>query len=85
MIGNLVIYAHLHIFRYADFLLIVEELLIDFRDIIGEHSGANMAHAVYETLCSFGLKGRVSRQILFTMALLFIACTDHGYQQRQCN
>ena len=53
----------LHILQYTDYLLIAEELLIDFRDIIGEHSSANMAHAVYETLCSFGLKGRVSQQI----------------------
>jgi hypothetical protein len=54
----------LRIFQCADYLLLIaEELLIDFRDIIGEHSGANMAHTVYETLCSFGLKGRVSQQI----------------------
>ena len=53
----------LHILQCADYLLIAEELLIDFRDIIGEHSGANMAHAVYETLYFFGLKGWVSQQI----------------------
>ncbi|KAJ8581378.1 hypothetical protein M405DRAFT_699889, partial [Rhizopogon salebrosus TDB-379] len=36
-----------------------EELLIDFRELIGEHSGENMAQAVFETLDLFGLKGRV--------------------------
>jgi hypothetical protein len=38
----------------------VEEVLIDFREIIGEHSGENLAHAVWETLELYGLKGRIS-------------------------
>ena len=37
-----------------------EELLIDFRELVGVHSGENLAHAVYETLDDYGLKGRVS-------------------------
>lgn len=37
----------------------VEELLIDFRELIGAHTGENMADAVYETLNLYGLKGRV--------------------------
>lgn len=41
------------------FLLFTEELLIDFREMIGEHSGANMAHAVFETMETYGLVGRV--------------------------
>ncbi|KAG1906511.1 uncharacterized protein F5891DRAFT_941811, partial [Suillus fuscotomentosus] len=36
-----------------------EELLIDFCELIGEHSGENMAQAVFETLELFGLKGQV--------------------------
>jgi hypothetical protein len=40
--------------------MISEELLIDFRELVGEHSGENLAHAVYETLNLYGLKGRVS-------------------------
>jgi hypothetical protein len=36
-----------------------EELLIDFRELIGEHSSENMAQAVFETLDLFGLKGWV--------------------------
>jgi hypothetical protein len=36
-----------------------EELLIDFRELIGEHSGENMAEAVWETLKRYGLENRV--------------------------
>ncbi len=36
-----------------------EEILIDFRELIGEHSGVNMAAAVWETLQKYGLIGRV--------------------------
>lgn len=35
-----------------------EECLIDFRELIGEHSGENMAAAVWETVEKFGLGGR---------------------------
>ncbi len=35
-------------------------MLIDFRELLGEHSGDNMADAVWETLEIFGLIGRVS-------------------------
>jgi len=41
-------------------MFLIEELLIDFREIIGEHSGENLAHAVYETQKLYGLKGRAS-------------------------
>ncbi|KAG2151968.1 hypothetical protein BD769DRAFT_1296407, partial [Suillus cothurnatus] len=33
-----------------------EELFINFREIIGEHSGANLAEAVWNTLELYGLK-----------------------------
>jgi hypothetical protein len=36
--------------------IITEELLIDFRELIGEHSGENLAEAVYETLQLYELK-----------------------------
>ncbi|KAJ7760674.1 hypothetical protein DFH07DRAFT_740607, partial [Mycena maculata] len=38
----------------------LEECLIDFRELIGQHSGENMAAAVWETVEKFGLVGRVS-------------------------
>ncbi|KAJ6619137.1 hypothetical protein B0H10DRAFT_1794035, partial [Mycena sp. CBHHK59/15] len=34
-----------------------EESLIDFRELIGQHSGENMAAAVWETVEKFGLEG----------------------------
>lgn len=40
-----------------------EELLIDFRELIGEHSGENMADAVWQTLTTYGIEGRVRHSI----------------------
>ncbi|KAF8867502.1 hypothetical protein BD779DRAFT_1464336, partial [Infundibulicybe gibba] len=37
----------------------LEELLIDFRELIGEHSGENMAEVVWQTLSTYGLRDRV--------------------------
>jgi hypothetical protein len=37
----------------------VEELLIDFRELIGPHSGENMAEAVWATMELYGLVGKV--------------------------
>lgn len=37
----------------------LEELLIDFCELEGEHSGANMAEAVWETLVCFGIENQV--------------------------
>jgi hypothetical protein len=36
-----------------------EELLIDFQELMGEHSGGNMADVVWTTLVKYGLVGRV--------------------------
>jgi hypothetical protein len=54
-------------------LISPEELLIDFRELLGEHSGENLAHAVYDTLNTYGLKGCVSlRFVLYcTTTLMF--------------
>jgi len=38
---------------------VAEELLIDFRELLGEHSGENMAEAVWETLVMYGIERRV--------------------------
>jgi hypothetical protein len=40
-----------------------EEILIDFHELLGEHSGDNMADVVWGTLEKYGLIGRVN--ILF--------------------
>jgi hypothetical protein len=45
--------------NYIQYLRLAEELLIDFRELIGEHSGENMAKAVWQTLELYGLLGRV--------------------------
>jgi hypothetical protein len=39
---------------------LIDELLIDFRKLSGEHSGENMAQAVWGTLTQYNLVGRVS-------------------------
>ena len=40
-----------------------EELLIDFRELIGEHSGKNMAAELRGTLETYGLQGKVGVNI----------------------
>ena len=40
-------------------ILLIEELLIDFCELIGIHSGANMAEAVWLTMVLYGLDGWV--------------------------
>jgi hypothetical protein len=53
--------------RISEFILVIVpsripydgELLIDFRELLGEHSGENMAEAVWETLVMYGIEGRV--------------------------
>ena len=37
----------------------LEELLIDFQELIGQHSGENMAEAVWATMELYGLIGKV--------------------------
>lgn len=38
----------------------LEELLIDFHELVGEHSGENMADAVWDTLKTYGISDQVS-------------------------
>jgi hypothetical protein len=49
--------------------MVVEELLIDFQELIGEHSGENMAEIVWKTLKDYGLIGRVSLDLYILWAL----------------
>ena len=37
----------------------IEELFINFRELMGEHSGENMAEAVWETLTKYGISDHV--------------------------
>jgi hypothetical protein len=50
----------------------LEELLIDFRELSGEHTGENMAQAVWETLTEYDLIGRVSLAVHAFGAFVFI-------------
>lgn len=38
----------------------IEELLIDFKEIIGDHSGENLAKVVWTTLELYGITNKVS-------------------------
>ncbi|KAJ3517257.1 hypothetical protein NLJ89_g623 [Agrocybe chaxingu] len=42
----------------------LEECLIDFRELIGEHSGDNMADSVWETIELYGLKGQITAFVM---------------------
>ncbi|PBK85247.1 hypothetical protein ARMGADRAFT_942238, partial [Armillaria gallica] len=44
-----------------------EETLIDFWELLGEHSGDNMADAVWETLKVFGLIGQIMAFVMDNM------------------
>lgn len=48
----------------------LEEILIDFHELISEHTGANMAAVVYETITSLGLQGRVRTPCCFVLLML---------------
>ncbi len=50
----------------------IEELLIDFRELEGKHSGANMVEATWETLTCFGIKTQVCYEILKSWPILSI-------------
>jgi len=74
MSGNLasLCFAYENVIRMSLIgLHFAEELLIDFHELIGEHSGENLAHAVYKTLETYGLKGWAS-----IFSLIFRALAD---------
>jgi hypothetical protein len=52
------------IFKLFKSFFFVEELLIDFRELIREHSGENMAEAVWTTLELYGLTRKASFDLL---------------------
>ena len=46
-------------------LSISEEALIDFQELIGEHSGENMAEAVWRTLKMYSIESQVSLYFIY--------------------
>ncbi|KAJ6567457.1 hypothetical protein B0H10DRAFT_1841916, partial [Mycena sp. CBHHK59/15] len=64
-----------------------EECLIDFRELVGQHSGENMAAAVWETVEKFGLIGRITAFVMDnatnndTMVAAFARrCSKEGFR-----
>jgi hypothetical protein len=49
---------------------VIKELLIDFHQLEGEHSGANMVEATWDTLTCFGIKNQVGHKIPRHQAVL---------------
>ncbi|KAJ6589774.1 hypothetical protein B0H10DRAFT_1825384, partial [Mycena sp. CBHHK59/15] len=43
----------------------LEEMLIDFRELVGEHSGENMAEAVWTTLKIYGIESGYVSLVFF--------------------
>lgn len=53
--------AGTYLILWFEFILILftEELLIDFQELIGVHSGENMATAVWTTLETYNIQDKV--------------------------
>ena len=67
-------------------LPVLEELLINFCELVGEHSGENMAEVVWETLVRYGIHGRVSTNSTLTYSLIFSNYfVDHVFYDGQCD
>jgi len=49
------------VFIYIGLILSLEELLIDFQELLGEHLGENMAAVVWSTLEKYGIQNKVRR------------------------
>ncbi len=56
----------------------VEELLIDFREPVGQHTGENMASAIWETISSYGLASKVSWRPLCFVKSVHLVYTDNS-------
>lgn len=65
-------------------MLTSEELLIDFRELIGEHSGENMAAVLWSTLELYGLQSKVRQ--LHIYPFIYLAEVILGYRRNdgQC-
>lgn len=63
-----------------------EPVLIDFCELVGEHTGVNFASAVWESLEVYGLVGRVFIHVLnwHPVVLTSPFIVGVGYQLRSC-
>ena len=64
MRGNVVSFQT--VFIYIQLILSSEELLIDFQELLGEHSGENMATVVWSTLETYGIQNKVHQSGIYT-------------------
>ena len=62
-----------------------EELLTDFRELLGEHSGENMAEVIWETLKQYDLIGWVSYVHYHVYTSNKVDHTDYCLHYGQCN
>jgi hypothetical protein len=53
------------------YYLSIEELLIDFRELVGEHSGENMADVVWEVLLCFNIQDKVYIFLVYFRGQIF--------------
>jgi hypothetical protein len=63
----------------------VEELLIDFCELKGAHTGENMAEAVLKTLKTYGLIGKVNLKLLHYAASILTEKIDYRIGDGQRN
>ena len=54
------------VFIYIQLILSSEELLINFQELLGEHSGENMAAVVWSTLETYDIQNKVRQSDIYT-------------------
>ena len=47
----------------------LEEVILDFREIVGEHSGENLAEVVWQTIAAYGLENKVCQNGIMRLDL----------------
>ena len=63
----------------------LEEVVLDFCEIVGEHSGDNLADTVWQTIELFGLQHKVAISSLLKYPAFLTKCgTGDLYHFRQC-
>ena len=63
-------------------VIFTEELLIDFCELVGKHSGENLADAVWQTMKLYGLQGCVGHAIFCSEYNLIVSqVMTHSHPQ----
>lgn len=62
--------VHCYVFILISFpQLSTEESLIDFHELLGCHCGESLVDAVWDTLCTFGIQGKVNIVLFLIQAV----------------